>query len=112
MKEKYIRIELGTGFCGETSVEYRRLEDQTKTTLDKEDWDAYQELALSHAESYGRDWGWYCEDNELDPDEDIDSWDNYCIDICESGYIEIVEADPDDEDDSTFCDGFLEDYEW
>ncbi len=111
MKQKYMRIELGTGYCGETSVEYYKLADQTQTELTDKDWEQYQEMALDHNETYGHEFLDYCDKNDLDPDDDS-YWDDYAAECSEHGYIEIVEADPDDEDDSTFGDGFIGNWEW
>ena len=111
MKQKYMRVELGTGYCGETSIQYYKLEDQTKTGITKYDWDYLEQLAIEHNESYGRDYADYCDQRELDPEDDT-YWDDYMIDCCENCYIEIVEADPEDEDDSTFDDGFIENRTW
>lgn len=111
MKQKYMRVVLGTGYCGEESVEYYRLSDQTQTEPTKEDWDRYEEMALNHNESYGREYADWCDEHYVDPDLS-DCWDEYVVHCTENGCIEIVEADPEDEDDSTFDDGFIEDCEW
>jgi len=113
MKQKYMRVELGTGYCGEDSVQYYKLADQNQIEPTQQDWERYQEMALSHNETYGHEFADWCEEHDLDPDEDNgEYWDEYCIECCEHGYIEIIEADSEDEDDSTFDDGFLEDCEW
>jgi len=106
-----MRVELGTGYCGEDSVEYYKLADQNQTNITQEDWERYEEMALSHNESYGHEFADWCEENYIDPDL-ADCWNEYVIECCDNGCIEIVEADPEDEDDSTFDDGFLEDCEW
>jgi len=113
MKEKYMRVELATGYCGETSVEYYKLADQNQVETTNEDWERYQAIALNHNEAYGHDFAEWCEEAGLDMEEDNgEYWDEYVIECCEHGYIEIVIADPTDEDDSTFDDGTLEDMEW
>lgn len=113
MKEKYMRVELGTGYCGEDTVEYYRLADQIQTEPTNEDWEQYGEMALSHNESYGREFSDWCDDHEIDMEEDNgEYWDEYVIHCAEQGCIEIVEGDPEDEDDHTFDDGFIQDWEW
>ena len=108
-----MRVELGTGYCGEDSVQYYKLADQNQTEPTQQDWERYEEMALSHNESYGHEFADWCEEHDLDPDEDNgEYWDEYAIHCAENGGIEIIEADPEDEDDSTFDDGFLEDCEW
>lgn len=111
MKEKYMRVELGTEYCGETSVEYYKLADQNQTELTDADWERYQEMALDHNESFGHEYSDYCDENELDP-EDGESWDAYAIECCEAGGIEIVEADLDNEINHTFNDGFIQNRKW
>lgn len=106
MMQKYLRIEFGTGYCGEDEVDYYLLQDQTQTELTAEDWERYQSEAIAHNESFGRDFADWCDENGLDPDEDDGTeWDTYATECAEAGSMEIVEIDSEDSD--AFADGHL-----
>ena len=106
-----MRVELGTGYCGEDTVEYYKLANQNQTEPTDGDYERYTEMAISHNESYGHEYADYCDENELDP-EDGSYWDEYCLECCEHGCIEIIEVDLDDEINHTFNDGFIQNRKW
>lgn len=112
MLEKYLRMQLGTGYCGTDEVLYFKLENQDQTELTPDDYEQYSEYAVDHNESFGYDLQDYVEKNfeDVDDDEIDEYYDDYVLNCTEHGYIEIVELDP--EDDNSFSDGTLEDMLW
>lgn len=95
MLEKYLRMQLGTGYCGTDEVLYFKLKNQDQTELTPDDYEEYAQYAVAHNESFGYDLQKYVEDNYLDVDEIDEYWDEYVLDCTEHGYIEIVELDPE-----------------
>lgn len=110
MLEKYLRMQLGTGYCGTDEVLYFKLKNQDQTELTPDDYEQYSEYAVGHNESYGYDYQDWLERNVCVGDEDGEYYDEYVLNCVEAGYIEIVELDP--EDDNSFSDGTLEDMLW
>lgn len=109
MIQKYMRVELGTGYCGEDEVRYYLLRDQEQTELTETDYEMYEELAIGHNESYGHEYADYCDEYDADP-ETGELWDEYVCHCCECGSYEIVELD--DEDEDAFADGTLDSWQW
>lgn len=102
MLEKYLRMQLGTGYVGTDEVLYFKLADQDQTELTDDDYEQYSEYAVDHNESFGYDLQKYVEDNFEDVDEIEEYYDEYVLNC--------VELDP--EDNNSFSDGTLEDILW
>ena len=87
----YLRIELGTGWVGEEEVRYYHIPAGFDWT--ESDYKIFEQICLDHAESYGREYSDWCDENCCDPDSD-DYWTEYVSSVTDYCCWEIIE-DPD-----------------
>ena len=101
MPRIYIRFELSGEAMGTTDVLYRYWdvpENYTETQIENGIYESYVDYQLEHYDQYA-DFNDYCDDWDVDPDEDDGSaYDEYYVHVMEQGSYEVLDHEPTEDD--------------